>query len=194
MFYQQQEDRIVQNLENLYNINITGKHLIFILPKINYDSTFQEALKERDFYYIFFDIYLEEFYNSKFEEINSLDFPGSFLDIKFIIEEFDYNKIKNNFNTWENSIKAFINKKRTNKKSLYDIYINEFYNTNVNRIIKLDLKQINSLILEKIIHDKNTILKFIGNCDIKNREKIRNIYRILSFLREKIKYILIIKK
>ena len=63
------------------NINITAKHLNFFLPKINYDSKFQEILKERDFYFIFFDIHLEEFYTSKFEQINTLDFPGSFLDI-----------------------------------------------------------------------------------------------------------------
>ena len=176
MFYLKQADDVAQNLEKLYNINITERHLIFVLPKINYDSKFKETLKESGFCYIFFDIYTSEFYNNKFEIINHFDFPGSLLDINIMT---DYKKINNNVITWQNSMKAFINKKRNNKKSFYDIYINEFYSTNLNRLIKLNLKQINSLILQQIINDKNAILKFIGNCDISNKEKVRNIYRMI---------------
>ena len=175
-FYLLQADRVAQNLENLYNINITGRHLIFILPKTNYDSKFQENLKNLDFCYIFFDIYTNEFYNSEFEKINNFDFPGSFLNIEMMT---DYTKINDNYIIWKNSMKSYINKKRNNTKSFYDIYIEKFYNTNSNRLIKLDLKPINDLILETIIFDKNAILKFIGNCDINNREKVRNIHRMV---------------
>lgn len=86
--------------------------------------------------------------------------------------------------TWKNSLKAFINKKRNNQKSFYDIYINEFYNNNFHKLVKLDLKKINDLILDEIIHDKNTILKFIGNCEIKNRKDVRNIHRMIFIFKK----------
>lgn len=65
IFYLLQADNFAQNLENLYNINITARHLIFILPKTNYNPNFQKKLKENDFYYIYFDIDTDEFYNSQ---------------------------------------------------------------------------------------------------------------------------------
>ena len=81
-------------------------------------------------------------------------------------------------------MKAYINKKRNNEKTFYDIYINEFYNTNKNKLIKLDLTGINHLLLEYIIYDKHAILKFIGNCALKNREEIRNIHRMLFIFKK----------
>ena len=176
--------KVAENLENLYKINITGRHLIFILPKINYSSEFLEDLKMQNFCYIFFDIYTGEFYNSNDEKINKFDFPGSFLDIKLINEEIDFQKINDNFMTWQNSMKAFINKKRDSEKSFYDIYIDKFYNTNKYKHLKLDLTGINLLLLNNIIHDKNAILKFIGNCSIKNRKQIRNMHRMIFIFKK----------
>ena len=183
-FYSDLASEVAENLENLYKINITGRHLIFILPKINYNAKFLEELKLRNFCYIFFDIYTDEFYNSDNEKMTKFDFPGSFLDIKLITEQLDYKKINNHYITWKNSMKAYINKKRNSEKTFYDIYINKFYSTNKNKLIKLDLTGINHLLLGNIIHDENAILKFIGNCALKNREEIRNIHRMIFIFKK----------
>ena len=183
-YYLQMAEKVAKNLKELYGINITGRHLIFILPKANYNSQFLEALKNRNFCYIFFDKDTNEFYYSNSEKINKFDFPGSFLDIKLINDDLDYRKINDNYITWQNSMKAYINRKRNSDKTLYDIYINEFYNTNKNKLIKLDLAKINVLLLDKIIYDKKAILKFIGNCEIKNRKEIRNIHRMIFIFKK----------
>ena len=182
--YIQTADQVAENLEKLYGIKITGRYLIFILPKINYNLNFLYELRNRNICYIFFDIDTDEFYNSNNEKINKFDFPGSYLDLKLINEDLDYKKINDYFMTWQNSMKAFINRKRNSKETFYDIYINEFYSKNKNRLVKLDLTGINSLLLDKIILDKRAILKFIGNCDPKNRKDIRNIHRMIFIFKK----------
>ena len=182
--YIQTADQVAENLENLYGIKITGRYLIFILPKINYNLNFLYELTNRNFCYIFFDIDTDEFYNSNNEKINKFDFPGSYLDLKLINEDLDYRKINDYYLTWQNSMKAFINKKRNSNETFYDIYINEFYSKNKNKLVKLDLTGINSLLLDKIILDKKAILKFIGNCDPKNRKDIRNIHRMIFIFKK----------
>lgn len=183
-------DQVAKNLKELYKIEITERHLIFILPKANYNNKFLEKLKEENFYYIFFDIDTDEFYNSKDEKIYHFDFPDSILNMKLLIDELDFKKINENYLIWQNSMKAYINKKRNNKKSLYDIYINELYNKNNYRLIKLDIKKINYSLLTKVIHNNKAILKFIGNCHIKNIQDIRNIHRIMFiFVKESEIYI-----
>ena len=184
LFYIESAEKVAENLANLYKINISGRHLIFILPKLNYNPQFLETLKFNDFCYIFFDIDTNEFYNNRNERINKFDFPGSFLDIKLINEDLDYKKINNNFIIWQDSMKAFINKKRNSEKKLCDIYNNKFYYTNKNKLVKLDLSGINNLILDNIIKDKRAILKFIGNCAIKNRKEIRSIHRMIFIFKK----------
>lgn len=176
MYYLLQADDVAKNLEKLYGINITERHLIFILPRFNYDNNFLELLKKNNFYYIFFDTYSNEFYINESEKMNHFNFPGSLLNIVGLT---DYKKINYNFITWENSMKAYINKKRSNSKSLYHIYINNFYSSNSDHQIKLDLKKINSLLLEKVICVTKSILKFIGNCDINNIEEVQKIYNMI---------------
>ena len=173
-----------KKFRDLYKINISERHLIFILPKLNYNSKFLETLKFNNFCYIFFNIDTEEFYNNKNEKINNFDFPGSFLDIKLMNEDIDYKKVNNNYIIWQDSMKAFINKKRNNEKTLYDIYNEKLYNTNKYRLVKLDLTIINNLILDDIIQDKKAILKFIGNCAIKNRKEIRSIHRMIFIFKK----------
>ena len=176
IYYLLQADDVAKKLDKLYNINITERHLIFILPKFNYDNNFLELLKKNNFYYIFFDTYTNEFYNNESEKMNHFYFPDSLLNIVGLT---DYKKINYNFITWENSMKAYINKKRSNNESLYRIYINNFYSSNSYQQIKLDLKQIKSLLLEKVIGDEKSILKFIGNCDINNIEEVQKIYNMI---------------
>ena len=65
-----------------------------------------------------------------------------------------------------------------------DIYNNNFYYTNKNKLVKLDLSGINNLILDNIIKDKRAILKFIGNCAIKNRKEIRSIHRMIFIFKK----------
>ena len=132
--------------------------------------------KVHDLGYIFFDTYTNEFYNNESEKMNHFYFPDSLLNIVGLT---DYKKINYNFITWENSMKAYINKKRSNNESLYRIYINNFYSSNSYQQIKLDLKQIKSLLLEKVIGDEKSILKFIGNCDINNIEEVQKIYNMI---------------
>ena len=183
IYYLIEADNVAKNLERLYNINITSRYLIFILPKINYNSQFLENLKKNNFCSIFFDIDTNEFYNDKEEKINSFDFPGSVLDITLKKEDSDFNKINGNYLIWKYSLKEFINKKRNNKQTFHNLYINKFYNTNNFKLMKLDITKINNLILKKI-NAQNAILKFIGNCEVKNRNYIRNIQKMVFIFKK----------
>ena len=179
-YYLSQADYFAQNLEELYNINITDRYLIFILPTMSDTTQFIEELQSNNYFYIFYDSSTRLFYNKNKEELHGLDFEESLLKINTMTEVKDSEKIKQNNFIWENSMKAFINKKRTEKKSFYQIYINNYYNFNRFNQIKLNLSNtLKDSLLKDIICQKDAILKFIGNCKLKNIESIKNLYKMI---------------
>ena len=190
-YYFMQANNVAKNLENLYNIKCSNKYLIFVLSKINTDSNFTKKLEANFFYYILFDIYTCQFYGKKGEEISSLANNDSILDSKYISEVQNYEKIKRNCFIWYNSMKSFINKNLNKEMSFHQIYIQNYYSTNIYHETKLNLpSSLSSLILNDILHEKIGKLKFIGNCNIKNIMKIKYINKILFlFLKDKKMYI-----
>ena len=186
-----QANNIAENLKSLYNIKCTSKYLIFVLSKINSNSNFIQKLDENFFYYIFFDTYTCQFYDKKGKEISSLGNKDSILDSKYINEVQNYERIKRNYFIWDNSMKTFINKNLNKEMSFHQIYIQNYYSTNIYQETKLNLpSSLSSLILNDILHEKNGKLKFIGNCNIKNIMKIKYINKILSlFIKDNNTYI-----
>ena len=77
-------------------------------------------------------------------------------------------------------MKEFINKKRNEQKSFYQIYINNYYNFNRFNQIKLNLSnQLKNSLLNDIIRQKDAILKFIGNSNLKNMDTFKNLYNMI---------------
>ena len=190
-YYFMQANNVAENLKSLYNIQCTNKYLIFVLSKINSNSNFIQKLDANFFYYIFFDTYTYQFYDKKGEEISCLGIKDSILDSKYINEIQNYEKIKRNCFIWDNSMKTFINKNLNKEMSFHQIYIQNYYSTNIYQETKLKLpSSLSSLILNDILHEKNGKLKFIGNCNIKNIMKIKYINKILFlFIKDKNAYI-----
>ena len=82
-------------------------------------------------------------------------------------------------------MKAYINKKKIDNKSFYKIYMNKFKKENIYSNIKLILpKSLNDSILENVIHEKNGILKFIGNCKYKNIKNIKAIHKMIILFKK----------
>lgn len=72
LYYLQQANAVAKNLENLYNIKIKGRYLIFILPKINANPEFKNSLESKNFFYIYFNIDTDEFYKKKMKKYINL--------------------------------------------------------------------------------------------------------------------------
>ena len=179
-YYLLQADAVAKNLETLYEIDITNRYLIFILPRSEDTTEFIDNLESNNYCYIFYDSSLKQFYNKSGEELQSLEFPDSLLDTKLITEIKDSEKIKSNHFIWENSMKEFINKKRNEPKSFHQIYINNYYNFNRFKQIKLNLSnELKNSLLNDIIHQKDAILKFIGNSNLKNIDTFKNLYNMI---------------
>ena len=183
-YYLLQADAVAKNLENLYQIDITNRYLIFVLPRMEDTIEFKKNLESHNYCYIFYDSSLQQFFNKSGEELNSLEFPNALLDTKLITQIIDSEKIKHNYFIWENSMKEFINKKRTVKKSFYQMYINNYYNFNKFNQVKLILpNQIQDLLLNNIIRQKDAILKFIGNCNLKNIDTFKHLYEMVIIIK-----------
>ena len=191
-YYLSQGDNVANNLEMLYNIKITTKYLIFFVPKINDSQEFIKKLDKNKFEYIYIDIFSNQFYDKNNQELHSLGNQESILDSHSILNLEDYEIIKKNNLIWENSLKDFINQNKNGRKSFYEIYINKFYSSNSYNQIKLILPDtFQKLLLKKVIKENNSILKFIGNCELNNLEEIKNIFKlIILFKKDKKNYII----
>ena len=178
-YYLKQAKKVVENLKDLYNINITKIYLIFILPKQIKNQDFIHDLNSNGFGYIFFDLYSKEFSTENDESINNLDFKNCLLEEKEE-EALDSQKIDDNLILWENSMKTFINKKRSEEKTFYQIYISNFYIMNEHTLLKINIpKNICTLILNNIGEEEKSTLKFIGNCDFENIDDIRTKHKMI---------------
>ena len=179
-YYRKQADNVANNLHNLYGINITKKYLIFIIPIQREGSDFENLLNENGFGYIFYDIFTGYFSRKKdeIENINNLNFENFLLDSKK--EPIDSQVINENYMQWVTSIKNFLNKKRGETKNFLQIYIKNFYSMNDYNFIKIIFpSECYELITCEIIKNKNSILKFIGNCEFENLNKIRSLYNMI---------------
>jgi hypothetical protein len=179
-YYLNQADNVAENLKSIYDIDCTNRYLIFILPKGSNNTDFVTKLDFNFFTYIFFDIFTNEFSNKNNEKILTLNFNEALLDEKIKTDFLDYEKIQLSYTIWTNSMKAYINKKKIDDKSFYEIYMNKFKKENIYSHIKLTLpKSLNDSIFENVIHEKNGILKFIGNCKYKNIKNIKAIHKMI---------------
>ena len=179
-YYLLQADSVAQNFKNLYNIVCEKRYLIFILPKISDTREFIGNLELNNYFYIFYDDFTNNFYDKNGQILKGLVFEDALINIKSKNEIKDLEKIKQNKKIWDNSMKAFINKKRSNNKSLYQIYINNYYNFNKYNQIKLILsKQLKELLVNEIIQQNDAIFKFIGNIKLKNLDSIKYLYKMI---------------
>lgn len=184
-YYLNQADNVAENLKSIYDIDCTNRYLIFILPKGSNNTDFVTKLDFNFFTYIFFDIFTNEFSNKNNEKILTLNFNEALLDEKIKTDFLDYEKIQLSYTIWTNSMKAYINKKKIDDKTFYEIYMNKFKKENIYSHIKLTLpKSLNDSILENVIHEKNGILKFIGNCKYKNIKNIKAIHKMIILFKK----------
>ena len=182
--YQYLNDAITceSNLNSLYNINISKRYLIFVLPFYTYNKNFVNELINRQIYYIFFKA--NQFYD-KFENvICNLNFDEAEL-IKKELEDIDIVQmdLQKSLNAWNDSIEKFLRRKRKNEKLsfYYSQNISRVYQQNV--ILKLS-KEIKIKIFEalKESHETNALkyeLLFIGNCQ---KKQIMDIFNENNFL------------
>ena len=184
-YYSYQANCVAKNLKNLYKIDCTNKYLIFILPKISDTTEFRKNLELKNYYYIFYDSSTAKFYNKNENELHNLEFQDSLINLKEMTEIKDSEKIKQNYFLWENSMKSFLNKKRTLKKTFYQIYINNYYNFNKYKQVKLNLaNNFKDLLFNEIKLQKDAILKFIGNCKLKNINTFKNLYKMVIIFKK----------
>ena len=107
-------NQVVNNLKNIYGIEINRMYLTFILPQNIVTDKFQAKLKSKGLNYIFFDLYTNKFIDNLNKlEINTLELKESLLDYNPKINIHDLQNIIASNNIWEKSIKKFLNRKLT---------------------------------------------------------------------------------
>ena len=192
LFYILEANNVLNNLNNIYGIEIERIYLTFILPLSTITDKFQDKLREKGFNYVFFDTNNIKFLDKENkEEIDSLELNDSLLNYESNINIIDLQKIITSNNIWEKSIKTFLNQKmkrdKNNEKnfikedkSLHKIYINNLFNSDNFEQIRLIIP--NNIILsikKDIIKEENVKLKFLNNFDIVNINKVKNLFRTL---------------
>ena len=197
IYYITEAKKVINNLCNIYKININRIYLSFILPLNSVTDKFQQNLMSNGLNYIFFDVYTNKFVDKLNKiEINSLELKESLLDYNPDINISDLQNIINLNNIWEKSVKKFLNRKLNRDDlekeiekgdSLHKIYINELFNSNLKEQTKLIIpKNLETKIKNEIIHEENVKLKFLNSFDFVNIKEVAKLYRTLNiFVKDK---------
>ena len=180
-YYFNQGDNVARNLVGLYNISISQKYLIFVLPNSVENDDFKKKLKEKSFTYILFDTNTCDFYNSDNKKIEKFEFENAILDTKTTLDTRGYDKVYTHYMIFENSLKAYINQGNNNKKSLYEIYTNKFYDQYMFNLIKLELdKDFIQCLFKTVISDEKAVLHYLGYFNLEFLDSVKQIHKMIN--------------